>query len=754
MATEFPIGANTNPAVKDIDKLIAALRKAGKEAGMTEKEIDDITDATKKAGTDGAKNIGNINKSMNNLVNDGIKKIGAAIVAAFAFDRIVQFGQQVIAITAEFQKFEAVLRNTLGSNSAAQIALSNIQKFAAQTPFSVKELTASFVKLANQGFIPTNEQMRKLGDLAASTGKQFDMLTEAIIDAQTGEFERLKEFGIRASKAGDQVTFTFKGVETQTKFTSEAIREYVLSLGDAEGVSGAMAAISETLGGQISNLGDSWDAFMVTVGDGNKGPLSGAVLLLSELIQKARLAIRTTKQVGEEVAGEIVAEQLEKFKEFAKGYGSLKEALEAYKGEVTKLSETINNEYGATVQKMMDNEITWKDRILGNVYAKDQQNKALEETRQRLGNEWQAYQQVIPAIEDYIKSIKKTPKAVDDITEAEKKLIEQRRKAREEFENTKGDKEDFTTFPAEASNLLNDMLLASFFVMEDKKTAKAKEEAEKRKKLDDEEAANELKKNEELADAKEYAFDIEMQAINALFDARSQAIENELSLNEAARARELENAGDNEEAKAKINKKFDEKQRALQNKQAQVQQQQALFNMTVNLGPSIAKTVSTLGFPAAIPFIAAIGVLFTTLMAKQKSVQVPKFATGVFDLEGPGTSTSDSIDARLSRGESVADADTTDKFGDILKPMIENEFFSYADIKRIVDKKLPSQVTTVIIPTGAGVDNPELLEELRATRKAVSNLKQVHVTIDKDGMKVMAQQGLQWTEYVNNRYST
>lgn len=102
-------------------------------------------------------------------------------------------------------------------------------------------LTGVFVKLANAGFRPTGQQMTKLGDLASSTGKQMDQLAEAIIDAQTGEFERLKEFGIRAKDAGDSVIFTYKGVQTTVEKTSGSIRDYIVSLGDAEGVSGSMA---------------------------------------------------------------------------------------------------------------------------------------------------------------------------------------------------------------------------------------------------------------------------------------------------------------------------------------------------------------------------------------------------------------------------------------------------------------------------------------------------------------------------------
>ena len=176
------------------------------------------------------------------------------IAAAFTVGAVVNFGKAVLDTTAKFQKFEAVLRTTLGSDSAATEALQNIKQFATTTPFAVDEVTGAFIKLANQGFTPTVSELTKLGDLAASTGKSFDQLAEAIIDAQVGEFERLKEFGVRAKVSGDQVTFTFKGVETQVKNTSQAIQSYVLGLGEAEGVTGSMAGISQTLGGKISEL--------------------------------------------------------------------------------------------------------------------------------------------------------------------------------------------------------------------------------------------------------------------------------------------------------------------------------------------------------------------------------------------------------------------------------------------------------------------------------------------------------------------
>lgn len=223
MATEFPISANTRPAVVNIDHLIAAIRKTGKEAGMSERQIEHMVQGTRKAGTEGVKQVNAINQSMGGL-HGTVTRVQNTLVTLFAVDRLLAFGRAVLDITGEFQKLEAVLSNTLGSKSRARLALVEIARFAAVTPFAIQGLTSGFVKLANQGFVPVREEMRKLGDLASSTGKEFDMLVEAIIDAQTGEFERLKEFGIRASKEGDKVTFTFKDVKTQVDFTAKSIR--------------------------------------------------------------------------------------------------------------------------------------------------------------------------------------------------------------------------------------------------------------------------------------------------------------------------------------------------------------------------------------------------------------------------------------------------------------------------------------------------------------------------------------------------
>lgn len=223
----------------------------------------------------------------------------SSLGAAFSVGAVLSFGKAVIDTTAEFQKMEAVLTNTLGSQSAAKVAMDQIVDFASKTPFQVDELTNAFVKLSSRGFQPTIQEMTSLGDLAASTGKSFDQLAEATLDAMTGEFERLKEFGIRAKAEGDNVAFTFKGVTTEVEKTDVAIQEYILSLGEAEGVSGSMSAISETVGGKISNLGDNFTQLQLAIGSSSSGLISGVLDLANAMTEKLVTSINAVNTVAQ-----------------------------------------------------------------------------------------------------------------------------------------------------------------------------------------------------------------------------------------------------------------------------------------------------------------------------------------------------------------------------------------------------------------------------------------------------------------------
>jgi hypothetical protein len=192
--------------------------------------------------------------------------VGVAFTAEAAIEGVMGIGRAIFDTTAKFETYGVVLKQALGSESAAQLALHDIQTMAAKTPFSVDELTSSFIKFVNRGLQPSMAEMTKLADLAASQGKSFDQLTEAVLDAGTGEFERLKEFGIQASKNGAQVELSFKGVQKTVANTPEAINAALMSFGELKGVMGDTDAISKTLEGTMSNVGDTADQVAIQYG--------------------------------------------------------------------------------------------------------------------------------------------------------------------------------------------------------------------------------------------------------------------------------------------------------------------------------------------------------------------------------------------------------------------------------------------------------------------------------------------------------
>ncbi|MGV8136491.1 MAG: hypothetical protein AB2L20_14880 [Mangrovibacterium sp.] len=228
-------------------------------------------------------------------VEQMFKRVQQAAAGYFTLQFAKSMITQIASVRGEWQKYEAVLTNTLGSNKDAVESLKMISEYGAKTNFQVNELTDSFVKLAGQGFKPTRDEMAKLGDLAASKAKGFNQLTEAIIDAETFEFERLKEFGISASKDGEKITFTFKGIKTTIDASAESVRNYVLSLGELEGVKGSTEAISKTIVGLASNFQDALDQMFNSMGKSQEGLIAGSIKAGTELVQNYEKVIDVLK---------------------------------------------------------------------------------------------------------------------------------------------------------------------------------------------------------------------------------------------------------------------------------------------------------------------------------------------------------------------------------------------------------------------------------------------------------------------------
>ena len=164
----------------------------------------------------------------------------------------------VLQVNREMQTLRTSLETVTGSAANANAAFKQIQAFAASTPYSVQQVTEAFIKLGNFGLKPTEATLTSFGNTASAMGKSLDQMVMAVTDATTGQFERLKEFGINASKQGDQVAFTFHGITTTVKNSADDIQAYLQKIGDVD-FAGGMERQSQTIDGALSNLGDSWN---------------------------------------------------------------------------------------------------------------------------------------------------------------------------------------------------------------------------------------------------------------------------------------------------------------------------------------------------------------------------------------------------------------------------------------------------------------------------------------------------------------
>ena len=194
--------------------------------------------------------------------------------------------EKTIDATAEYQKFQAVLSTTLGSDAMANESMKMIQAFADVTNFSSTELTDSFIKLANRNVVLKTDELTNMADVANATGKSFEQLTEAILDINNSE--RWKEIGIKSKVAGDKVQLSWKGVTKEVENTELGVKNAILEFGKMQGVAGMTDKVGNTVGGKISSLKDAWSGIFRDIGMSTSDSILNVVQSLTDLINTFR----------------------------------------------------------------------------------------------------------------------------------------------------------------------------------------------------------------------------------------------------------------------------------------------------------------------------------------------------------------------------------------------------------------------------------------------------------------------------------
>lgn len=641
-----------------------------KEAKDLSNQLKNTGEQAKKAGNDGA------NSFMD--FNNVLKAISIAAIT----HQVISFAKEVINVRGEFEKFEAVLTNTLGSRSRAMIALSNIQKFAASTPFSVSELTENFIKLANRGVEPTIDQMRAIADLSATLGKPFEQVVEAILDVNNPE--RWKEIGVRAETAGNKVELSFRGVTIEVNRTIEGVTGAVVELGKLNGVAGSTEAISATLAGQMSNLGDAWEQFLNTVGRGNKGILAESISLLSRAIELATDLVKSNGQRFEEIQNTILAKEIEGFKEWAKGFKTFEDAIASIDFWIDHNIQKIEEE--SKIQKEVANQklgFFEKDNI-----AKRKEIENAQEKLRWLNAEWSVYKfDLKPALEEYVKAIgdkEAADKRANEeqarkikLAEAEKIRLEQVKEAIKFFMSLKD--EDFEVhFPDPLYGIRNDINSIAketedaYKESYDKQYNDYNDFLNKKLEAQREAAQREMILQRALTD---FAIESSRQILTAFLIGREEDFSSQRDYYDE----QLILAGDNDRAKKQLQLQRERDEQAFQARQKERDKKAALTKIGVDTAANIIKSIlENGGIPAGIPF----GLIAAAYGAVQ-AASVRKFAKGGILINGPGTETSDSIPALLSKNESVINADAS-KASPLLLEAINNRHIDDRVLQKVV----------------------------------------------------------------------
>lgn len=241
-------------------------------------------------GGQGITAVSTILGTINPLLGAMVGLLGGAATAAFNAQ-------------SSWQGLTAQMTSASGSAELANQNLSVLEKLALRLPVGLNELSNAFAQLVNRGFKPTKDEISNLSGFAAAQNKSFDQLLQAVLDAEEGELERLKEFGIQARNENGKVIISFKGVTKEfTKGARESASAFA-ALAKELGSDKLNALKMETLGGKVSNLGDQADRVSRLFGQALLPVFKFVLDVASKLLEVVDDAVTAWLELGDALGG-------------------------------------------------------------------------------------------------------------------------------------------------------------------------------------------------------------------------------------------------------------------------------------------------------------------------------------------------------------------------------------------------------------------------------------------------------------------
>ena len=623
---------------------------------LTEADKKEFGDVLKKGSIDIVSDFGleikDVNKAMFDAISAGIPAaeaidflrknaelaIGGVTDLTTAVDGVTSvvnaYGLQaseVDEVTSAFFTAQKFGKTTVEELSAS---IGKTAPIAKQAGVGYRELLATFAELTKQG-ISTEESATAIKSTLIALIKptvdakaSFDKLgisTGAAAIKEKGFLNVLKQVSVAAETNEDTLAELIPNVRALTgvgALGSEQLAELdsiLLELntdfGEGSSLMSAFNEQMETSEAQSARLKGEWQKLLITLGGGEsifKKIGSGLRQSLTREIEMVTAKIELFKEAWNRVFKKDIPE-------------ATKEGVEETTAIITEETEKRNQEVAQKEKELEEIRRKVSERENDKLKAEAKKREAARK-REAAAREAAIKKQV----SDEIKALELiSDKSINEL----KDRLLKKEITQEEFNNQiialqlkLLEKElEISNLSAEQKVAIEEKLLDQKIAIRDKELELVKTTEEKKR----EEADKTAQREQEIREEK-LAASIEMG--NALFELGTSLRDRELVEIDAQEAAKLALAGDNEEAKAKIEKEFDTKRKVIQRKQAISDKAQGLFNAGINTAKGItaALGLGVIGIPLAI----LIGVLGAVQIAAIAAKPIPKLAKGVKGFKG------------------------------------------------------------------------------------------------------------------------
>jgi hypothetical protein len=279
-------------------------------------------------------------------LNGDARQLAMSLVGGLGFE---QLAEHIFNVRSQFQQLEISFTTMLGSEQKAGALMDELIQTAARTPFNMTDVTEGAKQLLAYGIQANevNDTLVHLGDIASglniplsqlvylygTTVSQGRMFTMDLRQFMGKGIPLAEELG----KILHQNTTEVQESVSKGKVTSDIFKEAIANMTQAGGrFGGLMEQQAETLQGRWSNIEDTIDQAINSIGQKTQGIFGTGLDLISSLIENWETLVKVigsaAVMVGTYKAGLMAAASIQKVQN-AMTMASITEELDSKLGE-------------------------------------------------------------------------------------------------------------------------------------------------------------------------------------------------------------------------------------------------------------------------------------------------------------------------------------------------------------------------------------------------------------------------------------